>query len=141
MATAVRVEAAVPGRRKAGPAEHPVDLDLPVEPVPLRRLIESVVRAEVDAFRTRAELRSFVAVLTEQSLATGLEAGVVRSGGSEAATEVVPDNAVATALMAHEDGLYQVLVDDEPIDHLDQLVAVGAGTRLLFLRLVPLAGG
>ncbi len=141
MATAVRVEAAVPGRRRAGTAEHPVELDLPVEPVPLGRLIESVVRAEVEAFRTRAELRSFVAVLTEESLATGLEVGAVRSGGSDAATEVVPDDAVATALLAHQDGLYQVLVDDEPVDLLDQLVTVGAGTRLLFLRLVPLAGG
>lgn len=37
MATAVRVEAAVPGRRIAGTAEHPVDLDLPLGPVTLRR--------------------------------------------------------------------------------------------------------
>lgn len=141
MATSVRVEAAVPGRRRAGTAEHPVDVDLAAGPVPLRRLIEAVVRAEIDAFRRRAEEQTFVRVLTERSLAAGLEQGAVRSGGSQAATEVDPDAAVATALLAFQDGLYKVLVDEQPVDGIDDEVSFGVGTRLLFLRLVPLAGG
>ena len=141
MATAVRVEAAVPGRMRAGTAEHPLDLDVPAGPLSLRALIESVVRAEVAAFRARALERSFVRVLTEKSLAEGIELGAVRSGGSESAAEVGPDEAVAAALLAHEDGIYQVLIDDEPIDDLDETVELRANTRMLFLRLVPLAGG
>ena len=141
MLTAVRVEAAVPGRKSAGTAEHPVELDLPAEPITLRRLIEAVVRAEVTAFQARAEQRSFVRVLTEKSLAEGVESGAVRSGGGEAATDVDADEAVAVALLAQEDGLYQVVIDDEPADDLDQFVDVRVDTRLLFLRLVPLAGG
>jgi hypothetical protein len=34
-----------------------------------------------------------------------------------------------------------VLVDDEPVDSLEAVVEVGPDTRLLFLRLVALAGG
>jgi hypothetical protein len=141
LATAVRVEAAVPGRRRAGTAEHPVDLDVAAGSVPLRSLIDAVVRSEVKAFQDRAERRAFLRVLTEQSLAEGLAAGAVRGGGVEPQADVDPDAAVATALEAHADGLYRVLVDDEPVDSLDAAVVVGPGTRLLFLRLVALAGG
>ena len=142
MATALRIEAAVAGRRRAGTAEHIVALDLPAgEPVPLRTLIEVVVRAEVAAFRERAEEQRFVRVLTERALADGSALGVVRSGASEAATEVDVDEAVTAALLAHEDGLYKVIVDDEPIDALDAPVDLRPDSRLLFLRLVALAGG
>ncbi len=50
-----------------------------------------MLRAEVEAFRTGAELPSFVSVLTQEPLATGFEAGAVRGGGSDAATDVVPE--------------------------------------------------
>ncbi|MEA2825905.1 MAG: hypothetical protein QOG43_344 [Actinomycetota bacterium] len=150
MATAVRVEAAVPGRKRAGTAEHGLDLDLPRDTsVPLRTLIDAVVRSEVQAFRLRSEEQRFVRVLTERSLADGIERGSFRSGGqsvgpidgTEAAADVDVEEAVAAALLAHEDGLYQVIVDDEPVAHLDSRVDLRPDSRLLFLRLVALAGG
>ena len=142
MATAFKVEAAVPGRKRAGTAAHPLDLDLPLDrAVPLRALVEAVVRAEVEAFRRRAEEQRFIRVLTDRALADGLAAGTVRSGASESAAEVDPDQAVATALLAHEDGLYKVIVDDEPVDSLDDTVQLHPDSHLLFLRLVALAGG
>jgi len=141
MATALRVEAAVPGRKRAGTAEHPVEIGLDAGGVLLRDLIDAVVRAEVAAFQRRAEEQTFVRVLTEQALTDGLAAGTVRSGAREAATEVNVDQAVAAALLAFEDGLYDVIIDDEPVDDLDGTVELAPNTRLLFLRLVPLAGG
>ena len=142
MATAFKVEAAVPGRRQAATAEHALDLDLPVDrPVPLRTVVEAVVRAEVDAFRRRAEEQRFVRVLTDRAIADGLAQGSVRSGGSEAATAVDTDRAVAAALLAHQDGLYKVIVDDEPVHDLDASVRLHPDSHLLFLRLVALAGG
>jgi hypothetical protein len=137
----VLVEAAVPGRRKAGTAEHPLELDVPAGAVPLRVVVEAVVRAEVAAFAERARMRSVMNVLTERSLAEGVAAGVVRHGESEAPTDVDPDQAVEAALGGHADGIFKVLVDDEPIDDLDQLVTLRSDSRLLFLRLVALAGG
>ena len=144
MATALRVEAAVAGRKRAGTAEHPLDLDLPLDaPVVLRTLIAAVVRAEVHAFQQRAEDQRFVRVLTERQLAEGVERGAVRSGGAEIApnVEVDVDEAVAAALLAHQDGLYMVIVDDEPVEKLDSPVQLRSDSRLLFLRLVALAGG
>ena len=141
MATAVRVEAAVPGRRRAGTAEHPVDIGLDPGPHALRSVIEAVVRTEVAEFRSRAEEQRFVRVLTEQALAEAVATGTVRLGDAERATEVDDEEAVAAALLAFEDGLFEVFVDEEPIAGLDAEIALAPSTKLLFLRLVPLAGG
>lgn len=141
MATAVLVEAAVPGRRQAGTAEHPLQLDLTAGTLPLRALVEAVVRAEVAAFGERARMRSVLNVLTERGLSERLATGAVRHGESEATTDVDIDEAVAAALEAHGDGIFKVLVDDEPVDELDELVTLRPDSRLLFLRLVALAGG
>lgn len=141
MVTAVRVEAAVPGRRKAGTAEHPVELALAPGPVALRDLIEAVVRAEVRAFAARVEQRGFLRVLTDEALAAALAAGAVRSDAVEAGPPVDEDEAVATALLAGSDGLYQVVVDGEPVADLDAVVDLRTDAQLLFLRLVALSGG
>ena len=140
--TAIRVEAAVPGRRKAGTAEHPLALPIPEgDTVTLRDFIDAVVRAEVAAFRARAEENSFLRVLTERQIAEAIETGAIRSGERESAAEVDDDAAVATALLAFTDRLYSVLIDDEPVENLDDTIKVSPDMRLLFLRLVALAGG
>ena len=140
MTVAIRVEAVVVGRRRAGVGEQVLTVTLEPEPT-LRDLVSAVMRVEIAAFERRREERSFVRVLTERALAEGLEAGAVRSGGIDDAATVDPDAALATALLAFEDGLYQVYVDDEEIESLDQRVSVHDGTKLMFLRLVALAGG
>ena len=140
--TAIRVEAAVPGRRKAGTAEHA--LSLPIADgttLALRDLLAAVVRAEVAAFRARAEENSLLRVLTEREIVDGVEVGVIRSGAAEATADPNDDVAVETALLAFTDGLYSVLVDDEPVESLDEAITISPQMRLLFLRLVALAGG
>ena len=142
MITSVRVEAAVPGRRAASTAEHPVDIELPSGPVELRQLISAIVRAEIVAFLERSEHNAFVRVLTEESLAQGLQGGAVRTGGRDGdppAPDV--DECVSAALLAFEDGLYHVYVDDEPAEQLDGVVDLRQDSRLLFVRLVALSGG
>ena len=139
--TSVRVEAAVVGRKRAGAPEHELQVSLPSGPTSLRDLIAAIVRAEVGAFAVRAEGEKLVRVLTEQALEEGLAVGVVRSGGREIVAEVDPDEAVRTAIDAQRDGLFQAIVDEEPVDDLDTVVELRNGTRVTFLRLVALAGG
>jgi hypothetical protein len=140
MAT-VQVEAAVAGRKRVGTPEHQLQVSLPSGPTSLRDLIEAIVRAEVSAFIDRAEGEKLVRVLTEQALEEGLAAGSVRSGGREVAAEVDPDEAVRAAIEAQRDGLFQTVVDEEPIDDLETVIELRDGTRVMFLRLVALAGG
>lgn len=140
MAIAIRVEAAVVGRRRAGVAEQTLTLEL--EPTfALRDLIAAVVASEISSFDRRREERTFVSVLTERALAEGAERGAIRSGGVDGHAAPAVVDATAAAQLAFDDGLYQVYVDDEPIDSLDHVVSLHAGSRLMFLRLVALAGG
>jgi hypothetical protein len=141
MATTVRVEAAVIGRRRAGTDEHPLEIDLVPGSITARDLIAAVVRAEVATYEARAEERTFVRVLTERALEDGVASGVVGSGGAEPAQQVDAPAAIDAALLAFEDGLFQLYVDDQPVVALGDEVVFGDRTRLMFLRLVALAGG
>lgn len=139
--TTLQVEAAVAGRARAGAPQHELVVTLPAGPTPLGALIEAIVHAEVDAFVQRARDERLVRVLTEKVLSEGLVAGTVRSGGREVGADVDPDTAVLTAIEAQQDGLFQTIVDDQPVDDLGTVLEVHDGTRVMFLRLVPLAGG
>lgn len=150
MTVAVRVSATVTGHRRRGVREHDLVLKLPPGPISARRLIEAAVTAEVAAHQARAEEASLVRVLTEKSLLEDLARGVVRVGGlqDEGQGEPAPakvsrvevSNAVETALLAFEDGIFKVFIGDDELTA-DADVEVADGAALLFLRLVPLAGG
>lgn len=137
----LNVEAVIVGRRQSGIAPRPVDVSLPPAATTVRNLIDAVVRSEVAGYETRAEQRTFVRVLTEHALVDALDQGAVRLGGAEPIAPVDPDGAVATALLAFEDGLYQVHVDGTEVISLDEQVSLTDATRVMFLRLVALAGG
>lgn len=150
MTVAVRVSATVTGHRRRGVREHELLLELPAGPISARQLIEAAVTAEVAAYQARAEEASLVRVLTEKSLLDDLARGVVRVGGphEEGLGEPSPagvggvdvSRAVQTALLAFGDGLFKVFVGGDELTE-DADVEVADGAALLFLRLVPLAGG
>jgi hypothetical protein len=132
-------------------------LELPPGTVTARQLIEAAVTAEVAAYEARAEEASLVAVLTHKSLADGLAQGAVRSGGNGGTDSppvrsgdlggIAPPGkvdvaaAVDAALLAFGDGFFKVFVGDSELADDDSPVSVADGEALLFLRLVPLAGG
>lgn len=148
MSTRVMVEARVLGRRINNLESRALQLDsLPDEPS-LGDLIEQVVRAEVRSYQQRKDDERLVRFLTESEIATAAEAGRVSSGGfidqdhaAAAATEVDAQQAVETALLAHADGLFQVIVNGTPVDDQDQRLVIDEGATVMFLRLVALAGG
>jgi hypothetical protein len=110
------------------------------EPLTLRELITKIVLVEVDAFQKRQEQRKLVRILTEREIEAGLEKGRVDSGGRDLHQKVNPEEAVATALQAFEDGIYLVVLDGEEQRDLDREVHVHPESQLTFVRLVMLAG-
>jgi hypothetical protein len=110
------------------------------EPLTLRELITKIVLEEVAAFQKRQEQRKLVRILTEREIAAGLEKGRVDSGGRDHHQKVDPEEAVATALQAFEDGIYLVVLDGEEQRELDREVHVHPDSQLTFVRLVMLAG-
>lgn len=162
MTVAVRVSATVTGQRRLRVHEHDLVLALPPGQVTARQLITAAVTAEVAAFQARAEEASLVQVLTQEGLARALAGGAVRTGGPQ--DDTVPDApvssgtvssgtvssgtarvdagaAVDAALLAFGDGLFKVFVADRELAADDAPVALADGAQLLFLRLMPLAGG
>jgi hypothetical protein len=110
------------------------------EPLTLRELITKIVLEEVEAFQKRQEQRKLVRILTEREIEAGLEKGRVDSGGRDLHQKVDPEEAVATALQAFEDGIYLVVLDGEEQRDLDREVHVKPESQLVFVRLVMLAG-
>jgi hypothetical protein len=144
MAVAVRVTATVTGHRRRGVVEHELELPLSAGPASARQIIEAAVTAEVAAYEARAEQAGLVRVLTEKSLAEELVTGAVRAGGGDPlrppAGPVNAAAAIETALLAFEDGLFRVFVGDEEVTG-EAPATLADGASVLFLRLVPLAGG
>ncbi len=95
------------GRRSLRPIHLPIG-DLTGSggsPLTLRDLIGTIVRREVDAFRTRQRDGQLVRALSATEIQIGAEGGAIRSGGVEAAPQEVDERAaVAAALEAFEDG-------------------------------------
>ena len=125
------------------------DLSLPVPPkwqtadapLTLRDLITEIVLEQVKAFGERRADRRFLHALTSTQIADGVERGKVDMGGrTEDEADVDPNAAVATALLAFEDGLYYVFVDNEHRTRLTDEIKLRIESRVTFLRLVALAG-
>jgi hypothetical protein len=108
----------------------------------LRDLLGHVVRSEVAAFQKRQKDRLSLRVLSEKEIEKGAEKGKIEMGGSEVAPQKVdPEEAVAVALEAFEDGLYLVIVDEEEKKDLDGQVFIQPDSKIAFVRLAMLAGG
>lgn len=132
----MRVETSTTGRRSSAAYESPL-----AGAMTLRELVDGLVRAEVAAYEQRRADRVLARTLSPAEIAGGAARGKVDSGGRRAPAAPPPDEAVATALEAFDDGLWFVFVDGRRLDALDDLVDVRDDTTVRFVRLVALAGG
>jgi hypothetical protein len=145
MQTTITIEGKVFGQKR--PLFEDWFLPLPPEAdgegdrLTLRGLLTRIVLEEVNAFRERQEQRRTIQMLTQADIARGLMKGKVDMGGSDLVQEVDPQKAVETALLAFEDGLYYVFIDEEQQLELDREVYLKPNSKVTFLRLVALAGG
>jgi hypothetical protein len=107
----------------------------------MRDLIDLLVRREVSAFLERQEERKLARFLTNEQIVAAADAGRVCMGSDDLDQKVDPDQAVEGALTAFQDGIYYVFLDEAQIERLDSKINLRVDSQLLFLRLVPLAGG
>jgi hypothetical protein len=107
----------------------------------LRDLIEKVVREEVAAFSQRQSERQFVRFLSKSQIEAATVTGKISMGGDKDRTPANDEAAVETALLAFNDGIYFVFVDDVQQENLDAELFLRPDSQITFLRLIPLAGG
>ena len=108
----------------------------------LRDVIEAVVRHEVAAFQKRQSDRQFLKALTAQEIEDAGERGKVIMGQSDVGMQEVDiDQAIGSALVAFEDGIFLVVIDEKVYKNLDEAVFLHADSCLTFVRLTLLSGG
>jgi hypothetical protein len=138
------VTARVLGQKSAPASEFTVPLppELADPPTPtLRELLAFLVEREVAAFHERQEARRLAVVLSPDDIAAGAARGKIDSGERDLGQRVDPAAAVAAAIQSFEDGFYFVFLDGAQVEALDIPLTVADDSRLLFVRLTPLAGG
>lgn len=106
----------------------------------LRDLITHVVREQVAAYESRKEAERFDRVLSVRQINEGAAKGKIDPAGKELPREIDVEEAIATALLAFEDGLYLVILDQIERRNLDEQVYLSPQSRVVFLRLTFLAG-
>ena len=145
MSVIFTVEGKVVGQKQPVFSNWQMELP-PVDPnhgdhLKLRDLISSIVVKEVEAFKTRQAERKLARVMSRQEIEQGAARGKVDPGERDLQQAVHPDEAIAVALQAFEDGLYFVFVDEVQQTSLDSEVFLRTNSKVLFLRLTALVGG
>lgn len=112
----------------------------------IRRTVEEQVRElvgrrKLDALQARQALaRQY---LTEDEVGAQARQGAVRYPSSHPPSipRISPQAEVQKALAAFERGSYMVMIDGKRKERLDEEITFAPGTRVTFLRVMPLAGG
>lgn len=138
----VTIEGRVPGAKR--PLFDPIlippeDLFRDGERFLVRHLIEKLVRESVRHFHLRERDRLLQA-LTQESIARGLREGRVGPNPREEAQAVDVDQAIGAALMAFEDGLFLLFVDDEEQKRLEEEISLSPESKVTVIKLTALAG-
>ncbi|NEQ97802.1 MAG: hypothetical protein F6K30_13965 [Cyanothece sp. SIO2G6] len=150
MTHTITVEGKVFGRRRPVFTDWsvplPPDTTEGSQPLTLRDLITCVVKAEVEAFRTRQAEQRLQRILSKADIEQGLAVGKVTMGDTLASQHnsgqmVDLEAAIDNALVGFIDGLYYVFLDEVQQDDLDATVHLQPDSWLTFLRLVALVGG
>lgn len=126
------------GKRKTVIENEP--LTVPDTLHSLRSLLEWIVRLRVEDFNGKTEDGNWTKYLTDFELEKTAESGKVGFDAKYDARRQDVDKAVETALLAFEDGLFRVFLDDDEIESLDTPQHFHEGGVLTFIRLTMLAG-
>ena len=129
--------------------KNPSNLHKPVKPCPmelsaaphtLRELITACVDACITAYRNRAKESQNPAPLTDEKFA-GMEAiGKFAFGVHYNDREIDRNKAVANVLLAVEDGLVRIFLEDGELTDLNVPLTLSEGATLTFIRLTFLTG-
>lgn len=144
----IEVQTRIGGAARPQSSLEPVHLRLVQEQLTLAELIRRTVEEQVRELLVRQKLDTMAArsvldrhYLTEDDVLAQAEGdGAVRlptrrPGQLDAEVEV------RRALAAFERRAYAVFVDGQQVEDVQQVISVRPGTRVTFLRLMPLAGG
>ena len=145
MATTISVDAKILGQKR--PLVTDWIMDLPPlwenggSRQKLRDLITAIVIEEVHGYQKRQEEHKLARILSGKEIEQGVQQGKVDAGEHNFNQFADQESAITTALQAFEDGLYYVFIDAVQQTDLDKEVFLKTQSKVVFIRLVALAGG
>lgn len=125
---------------KRSPVIENKPLEVPDTVRSLRSLLEWLVRQQIVAFNEKTEEGNWAKYLTGFDLEKTAEIGKVDFDAKYDDRIQDADKAVETVLLAFQDGLFRVFLDEEEIESLDTPQHFSKGGVLTFIRLTMLSG-
>lgn len=119
---------------------HLLEFEIEKQPQTLKELIEQCVKSEVKRYNEKREEIKLMSFLSPKDIQEQSETGKIGFGDLENRELAQVDEAIANALLAFEDGLFVVFVDDEEIKSFEQSIALKPDSVIAFIRLTFLTG-
>ncbi|SFF28689.1 hypothetical protein SAMN04487969_12326 [Paenibacillus algorifonticola] len=110
------------------------------KPDTLKALITDLVTVNVQKFNQKETDVPLVPYLTQSDVELQAETGKVGFGSIYNEQRASIDEALCTAMLAFEDGLYKVFINGDEIEQLDSPLHMQDGDELALIRFTMLAG-
>lgn len=128
------------GRKQPLITQQVIDIE-DIGPRPtVAELIEAVVLQQVAAFNSKPNEINLLPVMGKQAIDNRADSGKVGFGSIYNEAKADPSKAVATALLAFQDGMFVLFADEEEYTKPDQVIHLQEHTVITFIRLTFLAG-
>lgn len=128
------------GKKRPAVDQKTIEMEgLPSNPL-LSDLLKAVVRQQVQAFNQKLEEKPIVPFLLSKEIHEKTITGKVGFGDIYNDQKADEKAAIDNALLAFEDGIYCVFIDDEQIEKLHQEINLTPQSVLAFVRLTFLSG-
>ncbi|HBX23327.1 MAG TPA: hypothetical protein DEF34_06845 [Desulfotomaculum sp.] len=109
-------------------------------PSNLRELITEIVRINVTAYNNKTPEPLLIQYLAPGQIENQAQTGKVGFGQRRSDKQADVNQAIETAMLAFEDGIYRVFSGENEISSLNDPLALNEGDLLTFIRLTMLAG-
>jgi hypothetical protein len=126
--------------------ELKIDLVATGSKIELKNLIKEIVKIEVNEFQNRQKINennknNILSYLSPEEIEDKAQKGKIAIDEIKNKKEVDLDEAISAAILAFEDGIYFVFLDDNKIENINDLIELKTDSQLMFVRLTMLAGG
>jgi hypothetical protein len=128
------------GKRSWMLAKQPIQIaDIGDSPT-LKTLLIAIVTTQVQAFNDKILTKPVAMFLADDQIQTHVRVGKVGFGAVYRGETADLHQAIQQMLIAFEDGLYAVAVDEQIIQHLDTVLTIHPEMVVMFLKLSLLSG-
>lgn len=115
-------------------------IELTPTPTTLRELLTQLVRLQVEAYNRKETDDRLLQALLPEDLDTLAETGKIAFGQRQDDRQADAEQAISTALLAYQDGLFRVFLNDEELTEPDTALELPEGAVLTLIRFTMLAG-